>query len=110
MGIPLAPPAALAAHLANQAVVGVEVPVDDVHRVEVGLRVEGHAYQGAASLRDPSPALTVPRKAPIFPLPLDSLCPLLKLPVELRRTVENFFGRGRGGGKLHSNAGGILVP
>ena len=71
--------------------------MDDVHRVEVGLRVEGHAYQGAASLRDTGPALTVPCKAPIFPLPLDSLCPLLKIPVELRRMVDNFFGRGKGG-------------
>lgn len=30
-------PQAQAAHLTDQAVVGVEVPVDDVHGVEVGL-------------------------------------------------------------------------
>lgn len=37
-GLLLSPPAqAQAAHLTDQAVVGVEVPVDDVHGVEVGL-------------------------------------------------------------------------
>lgn len=96
MAVPLAPPAALAAHLTNQAVVGVEVPVDDVHGVEVGLRVEGRGDEGAAVLRDPS-LKDDPSSSGGLPasLPLGSLCPLLKLPMEFRRMVENFFGRGR---------------
>lgn len=41
-GLLLSPPSqAQAAHLTDQAVVGVEVPVDDVHGVEVGLEVRG---------------------------------------------------------------------
>lgn len=35
------PSRAQAAHLTDQAVVGVEIPVDDVHGVEVGLGVRG---------------------------------------------------------------------
>lgn len=51
----LSPPSqAQAAHLTDQAVVGVEVPVDDVHGVEVGLG-EGHRGQEEAALKDPSP-------------------------------------------------------
>lgn len=43
------PSQAQAAHLTHQAVVGVEVPVDDVHGVEVGLEVGSTEVRGQLS-------------------------------------------------------------
>lgn len=50
-------PAPPAAYLTDQTVVGVEVSVDDVHRMEVGLR-DGTRLSVAVQLTDLTSALT----------------------------------------------------
>lgn len=45
-GVGVSLPRAQAAHLSDQAVVGVEVPVDDIHGVKVGLGAGGMEVRG----------------------------------------------------------------
>lgn len=99
MGLLWSLPGAQAAHLTDQAVVGVEITVDDVHGVEVslgaGARRSGGSCQGPPALPLQASASLLPQAVP----PLDPLCPLSKLPcgfiskflVQIQVAVENVF-------------------